>query len=286
MLQVSVWCSDTAMVGTLSRMSRDVPRVDTIDVGELKPKPRTFQWILYAVIAWCALTIISALALFGQRPFVRKALVKSNNAIKDVSKRKDYGNSNTLDKAVSHALTAAFIQALLVVVILALLTVMLLRARRWARWVLLGMTSIIPVILPMGVGILAQLVLGLAGDAPAIYKIPTVLAGLSSLAVAVFLLLPETAKYYAQGKLATVEGARPVGFGALFGPRRGAATRPARTGKPARAGRTIDVEPSASPVVNDDAAVSRPNRRPAATRPGSVKPKGTVGRGGRSKSRS
>jgi hypothetical protein len=287
-------------------MSALTSGADDGDQSELVPAgpPPALRWNLWATAAWSALTILSSVVLFGQRPYLRRTLIDQNN--KATKNKIDPAKYLTqVDHDVHSQLLGGLIEALLVSVILMLLAGLTWRGRRWARWVLLAL-AVIGV--PLRVGVVAQLVFGAAPSSfPGIYRASLVIAGFAAVLVVVLLLHRTTRDYFAalratqQGNLPAVPGsrvpgsrlgslgstgARPAGggLGALFAPRRrpGPPTQPAGTDTPpdGPAGNTSPNPTSASGPSSPAAA-----RRPTATRPGSVKAKGAGNRSGRFKSR-
>jgi hypothetical protein len=259
--------------------------------------PPALRWTIWVTIAWSALTILSNLELFGQRAYLRKALIDSNSHAKNPKK-------NYIGHAVDHDIhsrqVGGLIEALLVVVILILLAVLTSRGRRWARWVLMLLAVVGA---PFGVGVLAQLAYGTLTSAPALYKATLILAGFAALTVVVLLLHRETRTYFGAlratqlGRVPPVDGAtagpggspRPVGgLGALFAPRRRAL--PSRVAEEPIEAATVstptDTGPDEpEPQTQAPSVGAGASRRAAPTRPGSVKAKGGGPRPGRSKSR-
>lgn len=272
-------------------------------------RPWTVRWTLWASIAWGALTFLTALTLWRERPFVRQNLIDANNRSKHPVANYD------ADAHVSSALLAGTLQYALMGLILAALGLIALRGRGWARWLLVGFGTVIPVVVQVfGVGILIQLVGGLAGSAPGLTRVTSLAAGLCSLAVVVMLLLPASQQYFAlfhpPGRRGLLSGSsrapaggarvrtgpvaparagqrvaprvRPPGisFGSLFGHR--------AAGSDAGDGSVPDASISGGAAAGsaaDGVARGVAPKRASATRPGSVKPKGTGIRTGRSKSR-
>lgn len=247
--------------------------------------PRTLRWALWASIVWGALTILTALALMTQKPWVYSQLVSANTKAK--SPQANY-TGGTVDRDVDRVVNIGLAQGAIVAAIIILIAVFVRRGRPWARWLLVGLATIIPLIVPLGIGIFTQLVYGLTASAPLLYKAPLVLAGLASLAVVVILFLPETRAYFARMR---PEGRGPGLFGrpaAGAGPRGGGAA--GGLGALFRSNRDVAApEPPSSPPTGASpeqpapAVVARPpaGKSRTVTRPGSVKPKG----GARSKSR-
>jgi hypothetical protein len=270
--------------------------------GELVPvgPPPTLRANLWATAVWCALSILSNVILFGDRPYLRKSLIQQNaKAKKPIA---DY-TAARVEHDVHSQLVGGLIEALLVSVILLLLAGLAWRGRRWARWVLLLLAVIG---LPLRVGVLSQLVAGaVPSSAPGLYRFSLVVGGFAALVVVVLLLHRTTRAYFAalreteRGALPPVPGSRLSaqrpggGLGALFAPRRrpatGATLAADADDSAADTGSTFGDTADQDTADQDTAAGSdgRPAaaRRSTATRPGRVKAKGTAGRAGRFKSR-
>ena len=180
---------------------------------------------MWATAVWATLSILASLALFGQRPYLRKALLDANAKAK--SPKADYAAH--VDHDIHNLLLRGLIQTVLVGVIVMLLALLTFRGRRMARWGLLAMCSFLGLL--FGVGVISQLVLGAVLSAPGLYKSVFVLAGIMSLVVVVLLLHRTTRTYFAalrateRGAVPRVPGARAPrpaggGLGALFSPRR------------------------------------------------------------------
>ncbi len=251
-------------------------------------RPRAVQWAWWATLGWAALTVAASVGLYGFRSFVYDALVEANGKAK--APKANY-TGRVVNDDVSSALATGVVASIVSAAILLLVGYFMIRGRGWARWLLLGLATVLPIILRLGVGIVFQLVAGVLLNAPLVYKTVVIAAGLCSLAVAVLLLLPETNRHFA-----ALRSDRPVRQGALFArPAAGGTVRP-----PGRLGALLGDNrgPAASPVTDRpdrgtvDDAVQPPSgprrpavKRPTATRPGSVKPKGAGPSAGRSKSR-
>ena len=224
------------MLAYASAMTDDtaVPNSEPI-ADAVVPKPARLRLLMPTVVLWCVLTMISSVVLYGERPFVRKALIDANANAK--TPRTDYVGA-AVDKDISSVLKYGLIQAVLVSFILILVTVAVLRGRGWARWLLIGLATVLPILFGrLGVGIVFQLILGVLSSAPLLYKVPVVLAGLAALAVVILLFLPDVRGYFsavrsAEGTLRRrafppIAGARSgasMRAGGLFGARRGGKT--------------------------------------------------------------
>lgn len=157
-------------------------------------QPRAVKWALWATLAWAGFTMLSALALFAERPFLRQALVDANAKAK--APIADYTGAKVTHD-VSRVLTGGTLQSVLVIVILVMLGLFMYRGRGWARWALLGFATVLPIIVPVGLGVIIQLLGGINLDAPWRYKAPLIAAGSSALVVAILLVLPETTRWFA-----------------------------------------------------------------------------------------
>lgn len=273
----------------------------TADADAAPARPRPVEWAWWATVAWAGLTVISSAVLYFYRPFIRQALIDAN-AKADAPKANYTGS--VVDDDAGSALATGLVASILSAVIVLMVGYFMFKGRVWARWLLLGLATVLPLVLRLGVGVVFQLIAGVLLDAPAVYKTVVIAAGLCALAVAVLLVLPETTRWFAGRRRerpvrrggvfprpATAGGSaastRPPGLlGGLFARR--SATRPV-TDVPDRG--TIDY---AAAEVTDSAvataapvstAARRPVARRSATRPGSVKPKGSGSGTGRSKSR-
>ena len=265
--------------------------------GPLVPTgpPQTLRWNIWVTAVWCGLTILSNLILFGERGYERKVLTDANN--RDKSPVANYTGAK-LDHDVHTRLLSGVIVSALVAVILVLLAVLTSRGRRWARWALLAMAL---VGLPLGVGVIEQLVVGMVISAPGVYKLTVILAGFTSLLVAVLLLHRETRTYFAavrateRGTLPAVAGARAArpggGFAALFAARRQAAASRAESSpietQPSADAESFDAGGATGFAPGGDGGVETPvhGRSAAGSPAGRPKSKGSGARPGRSKSR-
>jgi hypothetical protein len=242
-------------------------------------RPARLLWLPRVVAAWCLLTIAAAVALRGERSYLADALTKAN--AKAAKPKADYTGA-VVDKDVTNILRFDLVQSVLVSVILLMLTFAVLRGRGWARWTLLGMATVLPVIVNLlGVGVLIQLVIGIVSSFPALYKTLEVLAGLASLAVVVILFLPEVRAYFAgirieekstRGSMFPAVGAgggqgRPRGvspLGLLMGRR---PVRPTGSGSASSAAGESAAPPTSPSPNNPSANGGQANGRPSKRRP-------------------
>lgn len=165
----------------------------TTDV-DTSARPARLQWLRPAVATWCAFTVLAAIVMLGQHDYLARALIKANAK---ADKPKANYTGQVVDTDVSRIMNYDIVQSVLISLILALVTFAVLRGRAWARWLLVGLATLLPLVLPvLGIGVVVQLVLGLLTSFPAVYKTLEVLAGLASLAVVVILFLPEVRAYF------------------------------------------------------------------------------------------
>lgn len=185
-------------------------------------RPARLNWLRPAVAAWCAFTVLAALAILGQHEYLARVLIKANAK---ADKPKANYTGQVVDNDVSRIMHYDVIQSVLISVILALVTFAVLRGRAWARWLLIGLATLLPLVLPvLGIGVVVQLVLGLLTSFPALYKTLEICAGLASLGVVVILFLPEVRAYF-RGIRAGDRAERAQLYSR--------AGRPARTARPA-----------------------------------------------------
>ena len=268
--------------------------------------PRTLKATFWATVVWSAISVLAILALFAEQPRLR-------NDLKGTKKGKNY-STQTLHDSVHKSLIIGLVETLLVVVILLLLAQLAWRGRPWARWALIGMATVPGVL--FGVGVIGQLASGTLQPAPTLYKVPTIAAGFASLVVIVLLVHRDTRAYFTailetkRGTLpqVTETATRPRGprgaRSAQAGPPPAAIRGPASTWAPRTGGlgglfrKSMGTAPTVGPPAADSPDTAGPNdptptarpggapaRRTSATRPGSVKAKGSGTRPGRSKSR-
>lgn len=235
------------------------PDVDT------PARPARLNWLRPAIAGWCAFTVLAALVMLGQHDYLARVLIKANAK---ADKPKANYTGQVVDNDVSRIMHYDIIQSVLISVILALVTFAVLRGRTWARWLLVGLATLLPLVLPvLGIGVVVQLLLGLLTSFPAVYKTLEVLAGLASLAVVVILFLPEVRSYF-RG----IRTADRVERGQLYS-KAGRTARPARPASPLglligrRAGRSQAAANSVPEEAPGSSAVLPPM--------GSVPPRGS-----------
>ncbi len=269
------------------------PDVDT------PARPARLNWLRPAVAAWGAFTVLAALAMLSQHDYLARVLIKANAK---ADKPKANYTGQVVDNDVSRIMHYDVIQSVLISVILAMVTFAVLRGRTWARWLLVGLATLLPLVLPvLGIGVVVQLLLGLLTSFPAVYKTLEVLAGLASLAVVVILFLPEVRSYFRgirtadrveRGQLYSKAGrsARPVSpLGLLIGRRAARAQSPADVvpepapgstavlppmgSAPPRGGGASALDDSRNDVPADDVSADAPPSAPGWTRSRRVAPK-------------
>lgn len=192
------------------------PGTDVVD--DRPPRPLTVERAYWAALAWVALTVIGALDLWLHKSYVRTSLVDANKKAKNPQ---DFSIAGKLDHAVNSSLIYGTVQTVIISGIVVMAAVSLRKGRSWSRWVLL-ILAVVPV---FGTGLLVQLIGGITVHAPADYKVLAVLGGLLALAVVVFLLLPDTLRWFSALRAARTGGAvaaarRPGLLGGLMNPAR------------------------------------------------------------------
>jgi len=211
-------------------------------------RPQTVDYAVYALIARCVFALGSALALFGSRTGLSRALADSNR--KDVSNHKDHlWTASELHDHVNAALRGNLVSTVITVVLVAIIALYLRRGRNWARFVYLIFAVLFRDL---------YLVLGFfQHDTTLLVRVLTGLAGVSALAALVLLFLPASNAFFRPAATA-----RKGLFGSMFGvPAARARTSPApRAGAEAPAAAE---EPVAGPVeapAADQPAERRPPR--------------------------
>jgi hypothetical protein len=180
------------------------------------PIPRTIQLATAAVIGEIVFTLAHALAARGFTSQLLQLMKHANDTAKKPVKNFD------AVKQLSDYRTGLLVQGLVICAAMVILGLSLRRARgaSGARWAIL----IVLVLTAQSNGPFAVFPIS---DYPGTLQVLRSLIGVSSIALIVFLLLPDSMRYFRACKAATrPEGApaRP-GLGALFGPRGGAASR-------------------------------------------------------------
>jgi len=180
------------------------------------PIPRTIQFATAAVIGEIVFTLAHALAARG---FTSQLLQLMKHANETSKNRK---NPFDAVKQLADYRTGLLVQGLVICVAMVILGLSLRRARgaSGARWAIL----IVLVLTAQSNGPFAVFPIS---DYPGTLQVLRSLIGVSSIALIVFLLLPDSMRYFRACKAATrPEGApaRP-GLGALFGPRGAAGSR-------------------------------------------------------------
>lgn len=180
------------------------------------PIPRTIQLATAAVIGEIVFTIAHALAARGFTSQLLQLMRHANETAKKPDKNFD------AVKQLADYRTGLLVQGLVICVAMVILGLSLRRPRgaSGARWAIL----IVLVLTAQSNGPFAVFPIS---DYPATLQVLRSLIGVSSIALIVFLLLPDSMRYFRACKAATrPEGApaRP-GLGALFGPRGAAGSR-------------------------------------------------------------
>ena len=180
------------------------------------PIPRTIQFATAAVIGEIVFTLAHALAARGFTSQLLQLMKHANDTAKKPVKNFD------AVKQLADYRTGLLVQGLVICVAMVILGLSLRRARgaSGARWAIL----IVLVLTAQSNGPFAVFPIS---DYPGTLQVLRSLIGVSSIALIVFLLLPDSMRYFRACKAATrPEGApaRP-GLGALFGPRGAAGSR-------------------------------------------------------------
>jgi len=180
------------------------------------PIPRTIQFATAAVIGEIVFTLAHALAARGFTAQLLQLMKHANETAKKPDKNFD------AVKQLADYRTGLLVQGLVICVAMVILGLSLRRARgaSGARWAIL----IVLVLTAQSNGPFAVFPIS---DYPGTLQVLRSLIGVSSIALIVFLLLPDSMRYFRACKAATrPEGApaRP-GLGALFGPRGAAGSR-------------------------------------------------------------
>jgi hypothetical protein len=202
-------------------------------------RPRTVQAAVAAMAASAVAALVAAIALFGQRDWLTREQIKTNNkaiatAVKDATaKAKAAGDSAVDIKAAAAKATAdekkkfpnlhnqisqqqsgALIGTVIVVLALAVLGYAVYRGRHWARWgvvafwLLASFTGTV-----VGIGT----VLSVGASIPAAFKVPGFLAGAFMILAVVLVNLRSSTSFFALSKPVAAAGA-PARRG-LFAPR-------------------------------------------------------------------
>jgi hypothetical protein len=99
--------------------------VTTESAAEKPVRPRTVDYVLYAIAARCVFSLLSAFAWYGERDQITKTGRKANPTWSDT----------LLHDRVSAAIRNNLIQTVIVIAILLLLAKMIRDGRGWSRWV-------------------------------------------------------------------------------------------------------------------------------------------------------
>jgi hypothetical protein len=214
-------------------------------------RPRTVQAAVAAMAASAVAALVAAIALFGQRDWLTREQIKTNNnaianAVKDATaKAKAAGDSAVDIKAAAAKATAdekkkfpnlhhqisqqqsgALIGTVIVVLALAVLGYAVYRGRHWARWgvvafwLLASFTGTV-----VGIGT----VLSVGASIPAAFKVPGFLAGAFMILAVVLVNLPASTSFVAAAGAPARRGLfapRTPPAGGRAGGRGAAAARP------------------------------------------------------------
>jgi hypothetical protein len=180
------------------------------------PIPRTIQLATAAVIGEIVFTLAHALAARGFTSQLLQLMKHANDTAKKPVKNFD------AVKQLSDYRTGLLVQGLVICVAMVILGLSLRRARgaSGARWAIL----IVLVLTAQSNGPFAVFPIS---DYPGTLQVLRSLIGVSSIALIVCLLLPESMRYFRACKAATRPEGAPAraGLGALFGPRGAGASR-------------------------------------------------------------
>jgi hypothetical protein len=206
------------------------------DAAAARPKrPVTVDYAVYALVARCVFSVLSALVAYGARPELSDALATAN---RDKNWTPDQLRHN-LDDYLRATLITVLIMAFMVLVMAKFLR----DGRSWARWLYLAFA----VLLTGDI----QHVLGFVQYHDVLLRLTTGLTGLAAVAALVLMFLPASNSY--------LRPARPAGgmFGSLFGPR---SPRDRPAGDPV----TEPEPPAAGPPAAVDNAPAAVDNAPAA----------------------
>jgi hypothetical protein len=228
--------------GTLPRMSPNPLNRSTDTDGAARPqRPSTVDKAVYALIARCVFSVLSALTAYGARPEISDALAKAN--------RSKNWTSDQLRSNVDSYLRDTVITVLILAVLVLVIAKLLRDGRNWARWLYV----VFAVLLTGDV----QHVLGFIQYDNLLLRLTNGLTGVAAVAALVLMFLPQSNAYL-----------RPAGgsgglLGSLLGP------RPPRV-------RPADDSTSGAPTVAEPTAVrlTKPATKPA-TKP-VIKPAGNA----------
>ena len=209
-------------------------------------RPVTVDYAVYALIARCVFSVLSALAAYGARPELSDALAKANRS------------KNWTPDQLRHNLDSYLRDNLVTVLILSAMVLVMAKllrdGRSWVRWLYLVFALLLTGDL--------QHVLGFVQYHDVLMRLTTGLTGLAAVAALVLMFLPASNGY--------LRPAAPAGgmFGSLFG-QRSSRVRPAAdpvTADPVTA-EPVAAEQRASdsdaPTVADDAPAEAAGARAA-----------------------
>lgn len=212
--------------------------------GAARTRPVTIDYAVYALVARCAFSVLSALAAFGARPELSDALAKANRS------------KNWTADQLRHNLDSYLRDTLITVLIMSVMVLVMAKflrdGRGWARWLYL----IFAVLLTGDL----QHILGFVQYHDVLLRLTSGLTGLAALTALVLMFLPASNAY--------LRPASPAGgfFGSLFGSRAAradsAAEDPAFDSAPPAVEQPVVVD--APPAVTSRRPPRAKSRKPAA----------------------
>lgn len=173
--------------------------------GVVRPqRPVTVDYAVYALVARCVFSVLSALAAYGARPELSDALAKAN--------RSKNWTPDQLRHNLDNYLRDTLVTTLILAAMVLVMAKFLRDGRSWARWLYL----VFAVLLTGDI----QHILGFVQYHDVLLRLTTGLTGLAAVTAVVLMFLPASNAY--------LRPAGPAGgmFGSLFGSR-AARVRPA-----------------------------------------------------------
>ncbi|HTZ43643.1 MAG TPA: proline-rich domain-containing protein [Jatrophihabitans sp.] len=202
-----------------------------------RSRPPVVDYAVYALIARCVFSLLSALALYGARGEVTRSVA-------DANKSKNW-SAATLHHNVDTLLRGNLISTLVMVALVAILSKFIRDGRNWSRWVYLVFSVLITRDLFQVLGFFQY------HNVPV--RLSTGLVGVSSIAAIVLMFLPESNAYFRPAS-----GAPASLLGGLFRPRPNV-----RGGLPG--GPTSGAPEPAGPVADGTAVGEPPAEQPPVT---------------------